>query len=134
MLDLHACSQSDVTSTERRGVFGDLWLSCVLQGWEEKSQYGWCVVSSFGPTPLSLSHWVRVLVSGVVCLPLICSAVEKFVFYIVLLFWSDQGYGLAEKLLFNYFNFLTNFIDVSLCADPMRRNPFFPFWKKSQHR
>ena len=34
------------------------------------------------------------------------------------------------KITFNYFYFLTNFIDISLCTDPVRRNPFFPFWRK----
>ena len=28
LLDLQTCGQSDVTSAERRGVFGDLRLSC----------------------------------------------------------------------------------------------------------
>ena len=31
------------------------------------------------------------------------------------------------KITFDYFYFLTNFIDISLCADPMRRNLFFHF-------
>ena len=39
---------------------------------------------------LSLSQSWDFLSVGVVCLLLICSAVEKFVFYIVFLFWSDQ--------------------------------------------
>ena len=34
---------------------------------------------------------------------------------------------IGRKITFNYFYFLTNFIDNSLCADPMRRNPFFHF-------
>ena len=65
-------------------------------------------------------------------------------FYIVFLFWSDQivffcflqrRSRIGQKIIFNYFYFFffTNFIDVSLCADPMRRNLFFPFWRKSQH-
>ena len=33
LLDLHACDQSDVTSVERRRVFGDLRLSHFLQSW-----------------------------------------------------------------------------------------------------
>ena len=40
--------------------------------------------------------------------------------------FSREGHGLEEKSL-NYFYFLTNFIDISLCADPVRRNPFFHF-------
>ena len=80
------------------------------------------------------------------------AGVEKFVFYIVFLFWSDQiGFlyfflyffislfllwrsRIGRKIAFNYFYFLTNFIDISLCVDPMRRNPFSPFWRKSQRR
>ena len=38
---------------------------------------------------------------------------------------------IGRKITFNYFYFLTNFIDISLCADPMRRNPFSPLWRKS---
>ena len=62
---------------------------------------------------LSLSLRVGVLVCGSVCLLLV--AVEKFVFYIVFLFQSDQigfslgvfceGHGLAEKLLLIIFIF-----------------------------
>ena len=52
LLDLRACGQSNVTSTERRGVFGDLRLSCFLQGRGEESQCEWCGVSSFAPPPL----------------------------------------------------------------------------------
>ena len=40
LLDFHAYSQSDVTSAERRGVFGDLRLSRFFQSREEESQYG----------------------------------------------------------------------------------------------
>ena len=66
-------------------------------------------------------------------------AVEKFVFYIIFLFWSDQiGFSLflprrlriGRKITFDYFYFLTNFIGISLCAYPMRRNPFFFILKK----
>ena len=44
LLDLGTHDQSDVTSAERRGAFGDLRLSCFLQSGEEESQ-----------SPLSLS-------------------------------------------------------------------------------
>ena len=64
------------------------------------------------------------------------SAVEKFVFYSVFVFRSDQiGFSLFftlkvtnwPKNTFNYFSFLTYFIDISLCADPIRRSHFFHF-------
>ena len=47
-----------------------------------------------------------------------------------------QRLQIGWKITFNYFYFLTNFMDVDilLCTDPMRRNPFFPFWRKSQHQ
>ena len=132
-------------------MFGNFRVSYFLQS-EEEGQCGLCVVSSFAPRPLSLSltqSWSSGLQS-VVCLLLICPVVEKFVFYIIFLFWSDQigfslffyrkGHGLAEKLLLiiiffiflfvYYFLFLTNFVDISLCADPMRRNPFFSILMK----
>ena len=99
LLDLHTRGQSDVTSAERRGVFVDLRLSRFLQSGEEESQRGWCMVSSFAP-PLSLR--VGVLVYGVVYLLLICSTVEKFVFYSVFLFWSDQMSFLSNESK-NYF-------------------------------
>ena len=92
ILDLPARGQSNVTSAERRGVFGDLWLSCFLQSGEEESKCGWCIVLSFASLSLSQS-WSSSLL--VVCLLLICSAVEKFVFYIVFIFWLDQiGFSL----------------------------------------
>ena len=34
---------------------------------------------------------------------------------------------IGRKITLNSSYFLTNFIDISLCADPMRRNPFFNF-------
>ena len=60
-------------------------------------------------------------------------AVEKFVSYIVFLFWSDQ---IGFSLLFtakvtdwpkNYCYFLTNFIDIALCTNRMHKNPFLYF-------
>ena len=54
LLDLRTCGQSDVTSVEWRGMFGDLQLSHFLQSGEEESQCGWCMVSSF--VYLSLSE------------------------------------------------------------------------------
>ena len=72
------------------------------------------VMRGFEFRPSSLSLGVRVLVC-VVCLLLICSAVEKFVFYIVfsLLIGSNwvffvfyrEDHGLAEKLLLIIFIF-----------------------------
>ena len=40
LLDLRACGQSDVTSAERRGVFGDLRVRRFFQSGEEESQCG----------------------------------------------------------------------------------------------
>ena len=40
VFDLCVHGQSDVTSAERRGVFGDLQLSRFLQSGEEESQCG----------------------------------------------------------------------------------------------
>ena len=40
LLDLRARDQSDVTSAKRRGVFGDLGVSRLLQSGEEESQCG----------------------------------------------------------------------------------------------
>ena len=65
------------------------------------------------------------------------SAVEKFVFYSVFIFLSDQIFlcflpwrsKIVRKITFTYFYFLTNFIDISLCTDPMHRSPFFQFEK-----
>ena len=34
---------------------------------------------------------------------------------------------IGRKITFNYFYFLTNFIDISLRTDPMLRSPFFHF-------
>ena len=64
LLDLRARGQSDDTSTERRGVFGDLRLGRFLQSGEEISQCRWCVVSGFVSLSLSLSLWAGVLVCG----------------------------------------------------------------------
>ena len=86
---------------------------------------------------LSLSLIVRVLVCGVVCLLLIwlrCREIcllyrfyllvrSKWVFFV----FYREGHGLAEKLLLIIFISLINFIDISLCADPMRKSSFFHF-------
>ena len=45
-----------------------------------------------------------------------------------------EGHEMAEKLLLIFKRFLTNFVNISPCAGPMRRSSFFPFWRKSQHR
>ena len=85
---------------------------------------------------LSLCRSRSFLFVGVVSLLFICSAVKKFVFYSVFLFWSDQlGFlcflprrsRIGRKITFNCFYFLTNFIDISLCADPIHRRSFFHF-------
>ena len=41
---------------------------------------------------------------------------------------------IGRKITFDSFYFLTNFSDISICAYPMFRNPFFPIRRKSQHR
>ena len=122
LLDLRACGQSDITSAEKRGVFGDLWLSCFFQSGEEESQCEWCVVLI---SPLSL--FLRAGVSSLLVLSAFFwsgSAVEILVFYIVFLFWLDQ-IGFSLKVM--DFHFLTNLIAISLCADPMHRGSFFYF-------
>ena len=144
VLDLRACGQSDVTNAERKGVFGDLRLSRFLQSKEEESQW---MVSSFAYLSLSLSVFISVSlrVGFLVCgrrFPSFWSgsAVEKFVFYSVFVFRSDQiGFSLfvcfflprksriGRKIAFDHFYFLKNSIDISLCADPMRRSLFFHF-------
>ena len=45
------------------------------------------------------------------------------VFFVFLL----QRSWIDKKITFNYCYFLTNFIYILLCADPMRRNPFLHF-------
>ena len=120
LLDLRVRGQSDDIGAERRGVFGDLRISRLLQSGEEESQCGWCV---FRVSPLSLCDCLSVCLSlswssgprTVVYLLLIYPAVEKFIFYIVFLFWSDQigfslffyckGLGLTEKILLIIFIF-----------------------------
>ena len=141
LFDLGARGRSDVTSAERRGVFGDLRISRFLQRGEVESQCGWCVVLSFDP-PLSLSLSLSQSWSSAFFLIFprcweIC-LLYRFSLLIgpnwVFFFFSPPWLRIDQKITFDYFYFLTNFIDVSLCADPMRRNPFFPFWRKSQHR
>ena len=111
-------------------VFGDL----RLQGGEEERQCGWWMVSRFASLSLSQIWSSGMLVSFAFYWSV--SAVEKFVFYSVFVFQSDQVVfslflprrsRIDGKITFNYFYFLTNFIDISLCADPMRRSPFFQF-------
>ena len=133
-LDLHARGQSDVTSAERRGVFGDLRLSRFLQSGEEESQCVYCVVSSFS---LSFSELESV---SVVCLLLIWLCCWDICFlyrfslliksnWIFLLFYRE-GHGLAEKLLLIIFIFWqissTFCYALILCAEAL-----FPFWRKS---
>ena len=129
---------------ERRGVFGDVWVSRFLQSWEEEVQCRWCVVWSFASVSLSLS--VGVLGCGPSSAFFWSASCREIclLYRISLMIGSDWVFfvfhGLSEKLLLIIiiiiiiFFFLTNFIDISLCADPMRRNPFSPLWRKSQHR
>ena len=150
MLDLCASGQSDVTSAERRGVFGDLRLWRFLQSREEEIQCGWCVVSSFASLSLSLSLSLTLsqleFWSADYPLPSFDLApLSRNLSFIAFLSADRIKLGflcflqrrsrIGRKITFNYFNFFgTNFIEISLCADLMRRSPFFPFWRKSQHQ
>ena len=138
MLDLRLYGQSDVTGAEKRGVFGGLWVSRFLQSGRQESQCGWCVISSFAPVCLSpqLEFWSadrRLLCS----LSRNLSFISFFSFDRIrlgFLCFLPQRSRIGRKITFNYFYFLTNFIDISLCTDPIRRNPFSRFWRKSLHR
>ena len=135
LLNLCICRQSDITGMEMRGVFGDLLVSRFLQSGEEENQCGWCVVLSFTSLSLSWNSSLRT----VVCLLLICSAVEKFVFYIIFLFWSDQiGFSLFFMVkvtdwlknyfwLFIYLFFWQNSSTFCYALIPYREMPFFHF-------
>ena len=137
MLDLRVHGQSDVTGAERRGVFGDLWFSRFLQSEEEESQCGWCVVSSFASVSVSqLEFW-----SADCRLSSPLSRNLSFISFfssdrirLGFLWFLPRRSQIGRKITSNYFYFLTNFIYISQCADPMRRTPFCPFWRKSQHR
>ena len=139
LLDLRVRRQSDVMGAEMRGVFNDLRVNRFLQ-------CGWCMVSSPPPSlSLSLSlSWS----SGpwtVVCFLLICARRRRNLSFIsffssdrirlgFLCFFLPLRSLIDRKITFDYFYFLTNFIDISLCADHMGRNPFSLSWRKSQHR
>ena len=134
-------------------MFGDLLVKRFLQSGEEESQCGWCVVSSFASVCLSVCLSLSLSLSRssglwtVVCLLSIWPRCREIclLYHFSLLIgsnWVFFGFffllgrsRIGRKITFNNFNFLTNFIDISLCADPMRRTPFFfPFWRKSRHR
>ena len=146
----------DVTGAEMRGLFGDLQVSHFLQSIEEEGQCGWCVVFEFClclclclsvclsvclslSLSLSLSqlefwvYWCQLPSFDLPCCREIC-----LLYRFSLLIGSDwvfgvfycKVYGLAKNY-FELFFFFTNFIDISLCTDPMWRNLFFSFWRKS---
>ena len=140
LLDLRACGPSDVTTAERRGVFGDLQLSRFLQSGEEESKCGWCVVLSFALLSLSQSWSSSLLVVCLLFIWLRCQEIwllyrfslligSKWVFFV----FYREDHGLAEKLLL-----------IILIFDEFHRHfamrwsypqkPLFPFWRKSQHR
>ena len=117
---------------------------------EEEDQCGWCVVSIFASVCLSvclsappsqLKFWLADR-----CLPsfdlfplsrnlfLISLGILGFLCFFFFCFFLLRRSHIDRKITFNYFYFLTNFIDISLCADAMRRNHFSPFWRKFQHR
>ena len=104
LLDLRARGQSDVTSAERKG--GGVW-------WFTKKRKvivgdTWFRISLLSLSLSELEFWS----AGVVCFLLICSAVEKFVFYNVFVFrWIKMGFlcflpRLTEKLILIIFIFL----------------------------
>ena len=138
LLDLRVRSQSDFTGEEKRGFFGDLRVSRFLQSEEEEGQCGWCVVSSFASVSLSLSFGV------LVCRPSPAffwsvPAVEKFVFYIVFLFWSDQiGFSLFftakvmdwPKNYFQLFLFFDQFHRHFAMRWSYAQTLLFSIWKK----
>ena len=136
LLDLRAFGQSDVTSAERRGVFDDLWLSRFLQSGEEEVNMGdvWFRVSLFlGVSSLLVSSaffWSAPLSRNLSFISFFSSDWIKLGF----LCFLPRRSRIGRKIIFNCFYFLTNFIAISLCADPMCRNLLFPFWRKSQHR
>ena len=132
MLDL--CSQSDVMGAERRGGVERFTGLLLPSKWRiERSM--WDMRGFEFRLSLSLSLSLGVLVRGLLPAFWSVSTVEKFVFYIIFSFvigsvcvflrflpWRSR---IDRKISFNYVYFMTNLIDISLCADPMRRNPFF---------
>ena len=140
LLDLHPCAQSDVTSAERKVVFGDLRLSRFLQSGEEKSQCGWCVVSSFASLSFSeldfLVCWCR--------LPSFDLALLSRNLFFMSFFFSDRiklGFDcfllrrsrIGRKITFNYSYFFDNFHrHFAMCWSYAQKPPFL-FWRKSQH-
>ena len=129
--DLRADGQSDVTSAESRGLFGDLWLSRFLQSVEEENQCGGCVVSSFASLSPSLRGGVLVCRCR---LPSFDFALLSRNLSSIAFFSSDQiklgwgffvfyreDHGLTEKLLLIIFIFwqisLTIRYALILCAE-----------------
>ena len=140
MLDLRPRGQSDVTSAERRGVIYGLVTSFKAEKRKVNVDDAWFRVS---PLSLSLSLSLRVWSSSLRVSSVFfwsSSAVEKFVFFSVFLFWSDQlgfllfffffffffyseGHGLVEKLLLIIFIFWqissTFRYALNLCAEAL---------------
>ena len=148
LLDLCPRGQWDVTSAERRGVFGDLRFSRFLQSGEEEGQCGWCVVLSF--TSLSFSVWVSsLLVSSAFFWSRRCREIclykrqisrqrrdQKKLFFCIGSNWVffasyREGHGLVEKLLLviSIFGQISSTFRYALilCAEA-------PFFILSQHR
>ena len=121
LLNLCARVQSDVTCAERRGVFGDLRLCRFLQSGEEENLslraevlVRGCRLPSFDLAPLLINlSFIAFLFSNRIKLGFLC--------------FLPRRPRIGRKITFNYCHFLTNFIDISLCADPMRKPPFFDF-------
>ena len=120
-----------LTSKRRRGK--SMWVMC---GFEFCLSVSLFLSLSFSLS-LSLSLRVRVLVCGVCLASFDLTLLSRNLSFISF-FSSDQiklGFLCFfttkvtdwPKITFTYFYFLTNFIDISLCADPMCRNPLFHF-------
>ena len=156
LLDLRGRDQSDVTSTERRGVCLVIYgLVASFKAEKRKVNEGdaWFRVLP----PLSLSFSLFLSLSLSLSLTLSLSQLEFWsadcrlpsfdlshcreiclLYNFSPLIRSDWVFPLflprrsriGRKITSTYFYFLTNFIDISLCADPMRRNTFFFILKK----
>ena len=86
-------------SAESRGMFGDLQLCRLIQSREEESQCDCCMVLSFSNLSLSLSLSLSQSWSSGLRMSFAFfwsgSIVEKFVFYSIFVFQSDQiGFSL----------------------------------------
>ena len=102
----------------------------VIRGFEFRQFFFLSLSLSLSLALSELEFWS----AGVVCLLLI-SSLPRNLFFIAFLssdqiklgflwFFLLQKSRIGRKITFNYCYFLTNFIDISLCAYPMHRSPF----------